>query len=137
MDTLAGKEYYYDYQRTKKKIVMTTKELKGMKRKEIAKGEGTITGYNISDILTALIKAAAMCDRYSSDILYDIEELKENIKNSKHEESKMQYLGIREYGVDSVGFMEQRKDDYKYIDVYVVEYTNNHDNIKVTLYKLS
>ena len=116
---------------------MDKRILEGMNKTEIAIAHGTLTNQNLSVIFTALIKAAAVCDRYSSDILYDIEELKEGIKTSKHEDIKIQYFGIRDYGVDGMDFINQRDNDYQYIAIYAVKTANYHDTIRVTLYKLS
>jgi len=116
---------------------MDRRTLEGMRHIEIATGQGTTTSYNMSSVFTKLIKEASKCEMYSSDILYDIEALENDIKNSKHEDIKVRYFGIRDYGVDGVEFIVQREKEYPYISMYMTKTINNHNNIKVTLYKLS
>ena len=116
---------------------MKKRTLENMRTTLVANGEGTITSYNISEVLTTLIKASARCDHHSSDILYDIEELNENIKNSKPGESKTQYFGIREHGVDGMNFITSREMEYPYIVLYRAKIINSYDFITVSLYKLT
>ena len=83
---------------------------------------------NMSSIYTALIKEAAKCDNYASDVLYDIkhveEELYENMK-----ETSMVFFGFRDMGVDHNDYIKWHieDDDLKetYRTICVIEIKKN------------
>ena len=83
---------------------------------------------NMSSIYTALIKEAAKCDNYASDVLYDIkhveEELYENMK-----ETSMVFFGFRDMGVDHNDYIKFHieDDDLKetYRTICIIEIKKN------------
>lgn len=63
---------------------------------------------NLSSEISALIKAAAFyCDRYSSDIAYDIRYLQKLLSEPGDYEESM-FFGFRDSGVDHAGFVALR-----------------------------
>lgn len=96
---------------------------------------------NLSSIFSELIQAAGMaCESNASDILYDIEEISEAVKNC---EEKTIYLGFRNMGVDGNSFIKSRFEQnkhYEYIKMYKVEIKPSEkydDYIQVTLTRIS
>lgn len=67
---------------------------------------------NMSNTYTQLIKEAARCNRYSSDIIYDIQAMEDAWK-SFDPEAEMPFFicGFRKDGVDGKCFVESRCND--------------------------
>lgn len=73
--------------------------------------------YNMSTAFSWMIQAAGTCRFYASDVIYDIEAIKQeidafarNIWNGIHNETYVRYIGIREMGVDSNSFIHNKID---------------------------
>lgn len=84
---------------------------------------------NLSDLFTSLIKDAARCNRYSSDVIYSIEEINNICKNYDEEEEYPPVLiACRKDGVDHASFILSRCEEncynvYKeYFAFYSVEF---------------
>lgn len=61
---------------------------------------------NMSNIFTELINAAGTyCERYASDLLYEINSIEEAMQNR---ENYLAYIGIRLNGVDGINFIKSR-----------------------------
>lgn len=60
---------------------------------------------NMSTIYTKLIKDAARCNAFSSDLLYDIQAFEDRLKTC---EPGAIYLGFRKMGVDGENFIVSR-----------------------------
>ena len=74
--------------------------------------------YNMSTAFTWMIKAAATCRHYASDIIYDIEDIRntierfaENMVNGISNDEYIRYIGIRDMGVDSNDFIYSKLDE--------------------------
>lgn len=91
---------------------------------------------NTSDILTHLIKEAAKCDRFSSDLFIDWNHVDDDLKN-RCLESKQYLIGFRDMGVDHKSFIEARGIDSEvYRAVYQLDIEVSFPDIKMTLYKI-
>lgn len=76
-------------------------------------------GINLSGLFTFLIREAGrLCDAYASDMFYDMKELDERLTGDNSElfdNKEFQYIiGIREHGVDGIGFMKYRVESEQY-----------------------
>jgi hypothetical protein len=89
---------------------MTINELENMKKKLIAEDRSQAGYNNLSGINSKLIKEAAKCKMYASDVIYEIEYLKIALKELKPGKDYISYLGYRELGVDGTDFILCRKD---------------------------
>lgn len=84
-----------------------------MKRLSKEEGQLIISGGNVSvdinmsSIWTELIKEAAKCDSYSSDVLIDIDAVREKLASGKPEDFTY-YFGFRDNGVDHEAFIRNR-----------------------------
>lgn len=83
---------------------------------------------NLSGIFSELIKLAGKCDKYNSDVLYDIEYIGEMVKRvdtTGNRESV--YIGFRDWGTDGTSFIEARDDGYPYFAIMEIEaFKYNH-----------
>lgn len=79
--------------------------------KNTAQPEITATGYvyenkteiNMSSIYSKLIQEAGRyCDRFASDLLYDIQSIEHHLEAQK---SETLYIGFRRYGVDNNAYI--------------------------------
>ena len=62
--------------------------------------------FNTSDLFSRLIKDAARCNRFNSDIYYDLQHIEEQMKSfNPEEEFEPIWLGFRKSGVDCTGFV--------------------------------
>ena len=84
---------------------------------------------NLSDIFTELIKQAARCNRYSSDIIYDIGSINDAMEKWNGEKTLF-VMGFRRDGVDGNSFVLSRVNNEceklykihdKYFAIYFVE----------------
>lgn len=79
---------------------------------------------NYSSILTTLIKEAAKCEGYSSDLFIVWEyNVMNKLKNMIGGEKEYYFFGFRKYGVDGNGFCNSilRNSDGEYFSIYVVK----------------
>lgn len=61
---------------------------------------------NLSDFYTKLIKDAARCNNYSSDIVYDINGINEKLEAYRNgQEFEPVWIGFRRYGVDGTTYI--------------------------------
>ena len=80
----------------------------------------TLGNINTNSIFTELIQAAGMgCEKYASDIIYDINAINQAIEAN---EEKVFYLGIRTMGVDGTTFMRSRLNNGACSDYYLKIY---------------
>ena len=94
--------------------------IQDFERKELYKATGTSSAYgiNLSSEFSFLIKEAAKCLYYASDILYDINSLNELIESG---EEGIEFYGFREMGVDHTAFINGRINDVaSYGDIHKV-----------------
>ena len=92
---------------------------------------------NLSSIYTLLIKEASKCEAYSSDILIDIDSLKESIKQFDGN-TIIHYIGFRNYGTDHESFIACRNES-EYRKVYMITVSPHEhydDYVAVTLYDM-
>lgn len=81
---------------------------------------------NISDIFTRLIKDAARCNSYSSDVFYDLQKIEETIRNYRNfAEVEPIFVGFRRHGVDGNLFILSRieGDPYAVHNLYFALYS--------------
>ena len=104
---------------------------------------------NMSSEYSQLIKEAARCNRYNSDIIYDIESIRDAFENFNAETDLPFFvIGFRRDGVDGNTFVLSRMEDrqpydlYKeYFAIYFVEVKEEKDystfyEVEVTGYTL-
>ena len=76
---------------------------------------------NMSGVYSQLIREAARCNSYPSDVIYDINRIEEGLKNFiPNEEWEPIFIGFRRHGVDGNEFVLARIKDLK--DRYSVIY---------------
>lgn len=102
-------------------------------------------GINLSSEISFLIKEAAKCDYYASDLIYNIQSLMEAVEAGNEH---FEWFGFRDMGVDHYAFIKSRVGDpvmYGTIDknyrsIYLVtvhKWTEYYqDGILVTLYEV-
>lgn len=73
--------------------------------------------YNASTAFTWMIQAAASCKHYASDIIYDIDAIRNtidqfasNIIDGIENEEYIRFVAVRDMGVDSTGFIANKID---------------------------
>lgn len=96
---------------------------------------------NYSDIFTELIQAAGLgCERYASDLFYDLEYIKKTVDNLVNE---VMFIGIRANGVDGTDFIRNRIDkkncNYEancYIKLYRLEIKSTEKRITMELLRV-
>ena len=84
-------------------------------------------GINLSGCL--IQEAGRLCDAYASDMFYDMKELNERLTGDTSElfdNKEFRFIiGIREHGVDGIGFMKYRVDSdscvYHYREIILIE----------------
>lgn len=110
--------------------------------------DGRISSYtgkfdiNHSSIFSELIQAAGMgCERFASDLIYDIKAILDTIER---QENETYYLGIRTDGVDGKSYISSRLDrkscNYEpnaYIKLYRLEISIVDDKMTMTLSRIS
>lgn len=84
----------------------------------------THVSINMSSIYTALIKEAAKCNRWSSDILVEIKNISNAIKDISKEEHII-IFGFREDGVDGEEYVKLRNPKETYRNICVIEIKKN------------
>lgn len=119
----------------------------GIQRRKTADASGQILSdginANMSSIWTALIKEAARCNRYSSDILIDIRSIENKMKGREIADGDKWYFGFRKDGVDHAAFIETRLDNgnnlYRdYFALYMLEAKEGeYSDMEFTLYNYS
>lgn len=68
-------------------------------------------GVNLSSVFTAMIKEAAKCNRYSSDLIYDIDGINSRLEHFDYEDEESYspiLVACRKDGVDGNNFILQR-----------------------------
>ena len=98
---------------------------------------GQPNAINLSSIYTLLIKEAGKCEAYSSDILIDIDSIKESIKQFDGD-TKIHYIGFRNYGTDHETFIVCRNES-EYRKVYMITVSPDErydDYVQVALYDM-
>jgi len=64
---------------------------------------------NMSGVYSQLIKEAARCNNYNSDVVYDIEDIMDRLKEFRAgDEWKPIFIGFRRHGVDGTSFVLSR-----------------------------
>lgn len=91
----------------------------------IISGGKTSVDINLSSIWTELIKEAAKCDSYSSDVLIDIDAVREKLAGKP--EDFTYYFGFRDNGVDHEAFIRNRGRGYRRILSLSVTYEKYGD----------
>lgn len=94
----------------------------------------TNVSINMSFIYTAIIKESARCDNYASDILYEIANIDNAIRDLNKEEDSI-IFGFRDMGVDHYNFIKSRieygnLEDY-YRTICFIEITKHDGSIVV------
>ena len=130
-------------------------------RKEIMHFDGVYRpgyiSYNASGVYSFILKKAAMCDHFASDVLYNIKEVEAAIEGRCMISSEGEnispvciYFGFRDMGVDGYCFINSRLDSpacygelkETYINgLYCVELTETDDylsdySFRATLYEI-
>ena len=68
---------------------------------------------NMADFLTKLIKDAARCNNYSSDVIYSVSEINEALEQyDPAKEFDPIWIGFRKLGVDHTDFVVYSVDDH-------------------------
>lgn len=68
--------------------------------------------FNTSELYSILIKEAARCNSYNSDILYDIETIESRFHTYSGKEFEPIFIGFRKLGVDGTNYVILRLKDY-------------------------
>lgn len=67
---------------------------------------------NLSDIFCPLVKDAARCNSYQSDIYYDMVNIHKRLKEYKEgDEFEPIWVGFRKHGVDGTGYVLARTEE--------------------------
>lgn len=119
---------------------MNLYKFQGYWHRQLASGQASdYKNLNISDVYTRMIQEAGKCDNYASDILHDIEDLKERIEKMPVNGNDRMYIGYRDMGTDGNVYLECREDDYEenYRAIHEISISKDtHGYIRVTLYEL-
>lgn len=114
-----------------------------MMNKEVYKANGTNTSYgvNMSGIITKLIKLAAKCEAFSSDIMYDLAELVSAEKEGNYVSGDY-WFGFRDMGVDHEAFIRCRLGDHCYGDhpywaIWKLNIDVVDDDVRAVLYEVT
>lgn len=93
---------------------MTSKELfnklkPSSKEEYVAQALTNGLSVNMSGIYSQLIKEAARCNNYNSDVVYDIESIQEKLAEFRQGDSwEPVFVGFRRHGVDGTDFVTTR-----------------------------
>lgn len=98
---------------------------------------------NLSSILDILIKEAAQCTRYASDLFISWEQVEEFLKKEKPGLSKLFFFGFRDMGVDHLAYIQAKYDprnigitpDYRCIYMLQGKFENEY-SISFTLFEI-
>lgn len=87
---------------------------------------------NLSEFYSKLIKDAARCNRFNSDVVYDINGIQDALKNYRaNTEFEPIWIGFRRYGVDGTDYILSRIDGnasnvyQDYFALYSLDVENN------------
>lgn len=90
---------------------------------------------NLSDIFTKLIKDAARCNSYSSDVYYDLKKIDEEVHAYRnYADFEPIFIGFRRHGVDGNTFIMARigeniyRASNEYFALYSINIEQNEDN---------
>lgn len=111
------------------------------KKAKIETATGKRWNVNLSSILTFLIKEAAKCASFSSDLFIIWQGVEESLNIESYGKQQF-FFGFREMGVDHLAFIDCKYNpeitwinpDYRVI--YMLEGTQSDDDITFTLYKI-
>jgi hypothetical protein len=67
--------------------------------------------FNTSDMYSRLIKDAARCNSYNSDIFYDLKHIEDSFNSFNGDEFEPIWIGFRKLGVDCTSFVLCRTSD--------------------------
>ena len=84
---------------------------------------------NLSSMYTKLIRDAARCNSYSSDVFYDLKHIERRMKEfNPNEEFEPIWIGFRKMGVDGTAYVLSRIDNDKPRESWLKTYTlsNNY-----------
>lgn len=102
--------------------------------------EPTRTNINTSTIYTMLIKEAAKCEYYASDIVYDIDRINRTLKDDNFLSDNKPivfYFGFRSHGVDHESFIESRGwNSEEYRTIYRLTLKPDNSDLTATLEKI-
>lgn len=109
--------------------------------KDVSKYSAQLTNVlnaNMSDIFTILIKDAARCNRYSSDIFYDLTAVRDRMEHfSRSEPFEKMLFGFRKDGVDCTNFVLSRcSNPLDAYDEYFAFYSLGVEHEEDDFYKL-
>lgn len=93
------------------------------KRTKIIEVTGYVDGndklqMNMSYIYSKLIKEAAKCKQFASDIIYDIASIEDSINEIQECKTSNIVIGFRESGTDSNTYMKNRVKKYPFAKYY-------------------
>lgn len=119
------------------------------KKKRVSRAEGGYNEHshkwdvNLSSILDILIKEAAKCTRYASDLFISWEQVEELLKKEQLIFPKKFFFGFRDMGVDHLAYIQAKYDprnigitpDYRCIYMLQGKFENEY-SISFTLYEI-
>ena len=119
------------------------------KKKRVSRAEGDYNEHshkwdvNLSSILDILIKEAAKCTRYASDLFISWEQVEELLKKEQLIFPKKFFFGFRDMGVDHLAYIQAKYDprnigitpDYRCIYMLQGKFENEY-SISFTLYEI-
>lgn len=73
---------------------------------------------NMSYIYSKLVKEAAKCKQFASDIIYDIAAIEDNISGIQECVTSNTVIGFRELGTDGNTYMRNRVKKYPFVKFY-------------------
>ena len=94
---------------------------------------------NLSDIFCPLIKDAARCNSYASDVFYDLKNIEKRMEEYKEDEPfEPIWIGFRRHGVDGTGYVLGRAEDesmygtmsHNYFALYSITVENDEYGFK-------
>ena len=106
---------------------------------------------NLSSTFTAMIKEAARCNYYSSDLFYDMQAINDKIENfnTNEDESYTPILvAMRKMGVDGNSFILSRVNDAsaryehaiifpsEYFSIFIIEFHKDNEYSDLGYYKI-
>lgn len=119
------------------------------KKKRVSRAEGGYNEHshkwdvNLSSILDILIKEAAKCTRYASDLFISWEQVEELLKKERLDYPRMFFFGFRDMGVDHLAYIQAKYDprnigitpDYRCIYMLQGKFENEY-SISFTLFEI-
>lgn len=117
------------------------------KRTKIIEVTGYVDGndklqMNMSYIYSKLIKEAAKCKQFASDIIYDIASIEDSINEIQECKTSNIVIGFRESGTDSNTYMKNRVREYPLVKFYTgilmltLDYSKTEHKCNIKLFTL-